>query len=292
MYISVSAELVYISTAQNSLIGMELVKRDGAFSFKIVFNDGQARNSIHHLVVDIPGTTPDSSEVASGSDRRSSTHTPVQRRVVMVSSKDGTVAGLLQPAKQTNQLAARQLFEATLPRSITRLKKGGIRPAWREVRVPGVLVNDIIGTASDGAMYGFSLLDAKAWRLAKFLENLCRWSREMDLRQAARGQDIHVEIDPDRLPTDASRRSQHVNGDMLAAAFLSGAGPARLEKMLTQPALPTHTGEPDPSVDPSDRFDLLRALAVDLLGEQHSESRGLLLERVVAWLRGVLTSVL
>lgn len=59
-----------------------------------------------------------------------------------------------------------------------RLRRGPVRPTFQNHQQPssaatGVLVNDIIGASSDGTLFGFSLIDEKAWRLLRFLQNAC-----------------------------------------------------------------------------------------------------------------------
>ena len=120
--------------------------------------------------------------------------------VVLVSDKTCQLAGLLHPPNahsadysgrahptgpfgrvqlpRTYKSDATTLFEAALPRSITRLERGHIRPPWRRPLngrpYSGILTDDIIGSCTDGAVYAFSILDERAWKMLALVQNLIR----------------------------------------------------------------------------------------------------------------------
>ncbi|ORY18589.1 mono-functional DNA-alkylating methyl methanesulfonate N-term-domain-containing protein [Clohesyomyces aquaticus] len=239
VHLTCSSSFIYVSTEEDSHICYEasLDPADVAkFKFNKVFTDGRQRLTAHHLNVrvDVPtvrGITipPESRVLVRGHDPASSPlpgltqpststsgETPQEANIVLVSDKTCSLVGLYHSPKQTTQwqLAAETLFEANLPRSITRLQRGDIRPRWRRPAyynpyptpnprpethqnadsngggqihgnnaMPGVLTDDIIGTCSDGTVYGFSILGSQATWVLRLLSNLVKVKKK---RQAER----------------------------------------------------------------------------------------------------------
>lgn len=169
--------------------------------FELLFSDRQARDTSFHLPLNVPqvsakqniNTSSASNDtegfVSNGTDGTqnfgffppSSTPATPSTNLVLVADKAGSLALLHLPRTRTHQTAAPTLLEASLPRSVMRLRRGPVRPTLQHHHdqfqqsgaATGVLVNDIIGAASDGTLFGFSIIDEKAWRLLRFLQNLC-----------------------------------------------------------------------------------------------------------------------
>ena len=95
--------------------------------------------------------------------------------LILLADKACNVTGLLHPPHRSKRADTKAIFEAHLPRSITRLQRGAIRPPWRLPLVghrSGVLVDDIIGSCSDGTVYAFSIIDEPALRLLRYIQRL------------------------------------------------------------------------------------------------------------------------
>jgi len=187
-----------------------------------------------------------------------------------VSDKSSSLAGLLQPSKATLKNAAPTVFEGVLPRSVTRLRRGTIRPPWRRYHpksfapsqlpvlqhdfsleqivdlptpspVLGVLVDDIIGTAVDGTVFAFSILDTPAWNLLKFIENLIL-AHEARITSSSRNECLgnrHVvlkdvlEYGMEGAVGRQKPTAFHVNGDKLATWFKQTRTPVQdLRKLV------------------------------------------------------------
>lgn len=181
-------------------------------------------------------------------------------------------------------------FEAAMPRSITRLRKGNIRPPWQwKGNLPGILHDDIIGTGTDGSLYAFSVLDEQSWRLLRFVQNMCLHNKHLcphtsdpTLRR------LHLEPDMTR------KTSFHVDGDILLRLLEAQQGP---EECLTDMLLvkPRAIKDADETVDfdsSEKRCERFEELAEDVLGKRDRVLQGTSIGRVVRWLKDVLTPVL
>lgn len=227
-----------------------------------------SRSGCHHLVLD----------------------TPTDQRLILTSDKQSCVVGLLQPQHRTRQNAMPIVFEAAMPRSITRLRKGNIRPPWqRKAELPGILHDDIIGAGTDGSLYAFSVLDEHSWRLLRFLENMCLRNKHLcphtsDLMLRR----LHLEPDVTR------KTSFHVDGDVLLRLSEAEQGPDEcLTAMLS--VEPREVNDADEIVDfdsSEKRWERFEELAGDILGARDWRLQGNSVGRVVSWLRDVLTPVL
>ncbi|KAH7051991.1 mono-functional DNA-alkylating methyl methanesulfonate N-term-domain-containing protein, partial [Macrophomina phaseolina] len=201
LYVTTEAPFIYVSTACDSLIVLKADhdKSTNSMTFELLFSDRQARDTSFHLPLNVPqisnrprneatGAAADQfiSNVFDGTHNNGlfapsrSPETP-STNLVLVADKAGSLTLLHLPRKRTHQTAAPTLLEASLPRSVMRLRRGLIRPTLQyhqshsqgAIAARGVLVNDIVGAASDGTLFGFSLVDERAWRLLRFLQNLC-----------------------------------------------------------------------------------------------------------------------
>lgn len=166
VHLSVSASFVYISTAEDSLVKLELMERPWRqeTSWRIVASSPRADSSISHLTF----TSQDPLQTTESSLTLTSTKTG---KILGLRHSQGDGSG--QP--NVNEL----VFEATLPRSLTRIRKCSTRPPWKAAPPSSVLFTDIIGTAADGTLVGVALLDKHAWRRLSWLQRLCEWSEEL-----------------------------------------------------------------------------------------------------------------
>ncbi|KAF2194286.1 hypothetical protein K469DRAFT_548270 [Zopfia rhizophila CBS 207.26] len=213
VYVTTSAPFVYVSTALDSHICYEVMEgssNPGIIFFEQVFTDGRSRTSTHHLVLSLPSNKPQQSQqLPSTFSAPSSSSSPSSHptTLVLLADKSCSLTGLFQMPTRTYKSAAPTIFEAHLPRSITRLQRGNIRPPWRRPvhdiphypaanatasctslhsasssgsTIAGVLADDILGSCSDGTVFTFSILSESAFKLLKFIENLIREKRKTD----------------------------------------------------------------------------------------------------------------
>ncbi|OCL13256.1 hypothetical protein AOQ84DRAFT_118277 [Glonium stellatum] len=331
--ITTSPPLIYVSTSQDSVLAFELKSTPSGHTFlDTLFSDGGSRASLHHLVVPISlaevraGKRPHQ-DISPKSTPKSPTSTK-NRTLVLISDKSSSLTGLIQPVSRTLRSAAPTVFEASLPRSVTRLRRGAIRPPWRSIyspstnasvtarngysplpngkssissklassqSVPGVLVDDIIGTATDGTLFAFSVLDEPAWRFLKFLENLLhakesfKTSPDFRVENGGKGSITRRDVDPEPDPRGYGQATAyHISGDALAS-LLEGHGSQKgsLLRLVTE--------NTDDEV-----LEMFRELFHDIL-PQATRSNGFTDEEeanehmascVMQWLRGVLQSIL
>ncbi|KAF2137166.1 uncharacterized protein K452DRAFT_302199 [Aplosporella prunicola CBS 121167] len=177
--------IIHITTAQDSLMAFKLNSTGAAdnseaetLRFETFFTDRQARQASCHLPLTLPHSATSHNPASNGThDTTNPTAPSTPSTLVLVADKSASITGLLQPATRTYQTAAPTIFEAALPRSVTRLRRPArstMKPPYRQAAVPGILVNDIVGSASDGTLFGFSILHERVWRLLRFLQGLCR----------------------------------------------------------------------------------------------------------------------
>ncbi|KAH0538052.1 hypothetical protein FGG08_005314 [Glutinoglossum americanum] len=196
VHISVKEPFIYASTASDSL---SILSWDGT---KLVpqFSDEVARSGLYHLTL------------------------PTEN-VTLATDKEGTVTG------RRHEAAAVSIFEAEMPGSIVRLKLASVRPPWwPRVEYPAVYTvmgesgrkMDIIGTTIDGSLIQFTLLHSAAWRLLRFIQNLCMRNANICPfdNDGARS---HIE-------PQQHKRFMHVDGDILMRLF--EAGREELDRML------------------------------------------------------------
>lgn len=200
VHVSASPPFVHVSMSENSHICYEVVEdaeQPGKVKFKIVFTDSVTRECTSHLLVKLPPADQVQEGVAEAgpvqpSSPSSEPGTQAPTTIVLVADKRCSLAGIYHPPVRTSQTSAPTVFEATLGRCITRLHRGNIRPPWRrpaqvnqrgspnsspsfsseEPKLPGVLVDDIIGTCTEGTVFAISMLTAPASKLLKLVENI------------------------------------------------------------------------------------------------------------------------
>jgi len=177
--VSVRKPYIYVTTAKHSVSAFVI---DGN-AFKPLFTDENgARQGIHHISL---STLP----------------------VVLVSDKEGVVAGLWQPANTRMTNSFRTVFEAVLPAPIRRLHLAHIRTPWSAQTE--VVEETMIGSCLDGSMYQFELIDEAKWRLLRFLQNLCERNRTICPY-------MHPKRHRQRLePLVPTKQDMHIDGDIL-----------------------------------------------------------------------------
>ncbi|KAK1079824.1 hypothetical protein LTR33_006069, partial [Friedmanniomyces endolithicus] len=171
VYITVAAPLIYVSTSEDSLVTLQLhlsyeAGDADAPKMTLVASSPQADRALCHVVVRTPEPRQE-----------------VKDQVVLVSTRDTTIVGFSShPTTTTNghrPLADTLLFKAYLPRSLTRIHQSTIRPPWKPDQPKGVIVDNLIGIASDGTLVGIALLDESLWQRLFWLQRLCEWIEQL-----------------------------------------------------------------------------------------------------------------
>lgn len=178
---TVSRDSVYVSTSHDSHLCFRITKlqtpQGERFDITQIFSDSRQRPSLRHLVYKVEGK-PD--------PQRSDAQRPAT--VVLLTDKNASITGLLEPQHASNKIAAATLFEACLPRSVIRIQRGNIRPPWRRIykhdvhdqTTAGVLNDDLIGGCTDGSIIGFSTISGPALDLLRLLQNLIEAKEKRD----------------------------------------------------------------------------------------------------------------
>ncbi|KAL8807738.1 MAG: hypothetical protein Q9182_000549 [Xanthomendoza sp. 2 TL-2023] len=195
--------------------------------------DRTSRTGAHHLV--IPHTS-----------------------LVMVVDLECRVSGLWQPTKPQLDRTAPLLFEAVLPRSITRLCRI-TRPYWQNKHSKLIQVEGIIGTCEDGTIYQLSVLNEVSWRLLAFIQDMAMREPKICPYPSPRGHKPRIEA------LSVKERNLHIDGDILIR-FLECEGKRLLSDML---------GEPD--------WELFKHLIEGVFGGKVPD--GDLVEVVLGWMR-------
>ena len=297
-----------------------------------LFSDGRSRFSLHHLIVPIPlakgQVDKKPNQEVSSSKPTSKSTTSKNRTLVLISDKYSSLTGLVQPVNRTLQSAAPTVFEASLPRSVTRLRRGTIRPPWRSTyppstnilttgrsshsnftngktsmssklassrSVPGVLIDDIIGTATDGTLFAFSILDEPAWRFLKFLENLLHAKESLKPKPDSRekkgekGYITRRDVDPEPDPRGSGQSTAyHISGDVLAS-LLEGYGS---QKSSLRQLVSEDTDDEVPEMFKELFQEILPQAANSNGYTDEDEADEHMISCVIQWLRGVLESIL
>ena len=247
-----------------------------------ICSDGQARSSASVLPITFKVpidllSQRNSPPSHNPSNSNASVSEPIE--IVLLSDKGGSIAGLHFAPGTRVANAAPLLFEATFNRSITVLRRGTTRPPWQrsilknthrsrcnqsktdanewaqdqnQHKPHGVLVDDIVGSATDGTIITGAILDEHAWRLLSFLTRACQAIAQVSNRRIPNDEDksqsssraannnfrsalnmhpknasakpfkhsnrpIDVDIDPDKDIAGLRRKlAYHIDGDILA----------------------------------------------------------------------------
>lgn len=179
--VTVKAPLIYIATLGDSLVIARFEKlpspsQDSGYTHRLVAlaTAPQRAASLSQAVVSLH----EDGKQSNGPSSQSS------ESVVLLGTKYHKLVGLSSPASdailQRNlTLKSRIVFEAQLPRSLSRITQGSIRPSWRNVPPSGVVADGIVGVSADGSLVGVSVLDEGLWRRLFWLQRLCEWSEKL-----------------------------------------------------------------------------------------------------------------
>lgn len=240
--VTTSGTLIYVSTNDDSLVRLELIE-DGASDhpFRLTPRSmgPRADKLLSHLVLSDPLTA-----------------SPNETTTLMT-TKTAQLIALTHPSPTTTtSKTAPILFEAQLPRSLTRLRQCAIRPTWKPPPPPGVLLSNILGCAPDGTLLGIALLSDSLWRQLSWLQRLCEWDETLsphsfqDPKYAVgegtyarneRGMPIGLSARRGEVVMRTARPKEqdgHVDGDVLARAMVGGreAAVRRLRELVGEMA--------------------------------------------------------
>ncbi|KAI9671656.1 MAG: hypothetical protein M1831_003184 [Alyxoria varia] len=179
--ISVTRPFVYISTTEHSLS----VFRYGDNEFKPFTHDDTARPSLCNL--------------------------PLQTaNFVLFTDNHQKLAGMYHGSEPTIRSITKPVFEAKLHRPVRTLRKINSQQPWKMKQVEGIIERDIIGTATDGSLFAFSILTERLWRLLGFIQNLCKADPSIcTVTKPISGQASGFE------PASKGPKDFHVDGDIL-----------------------------------------------------------------------------
>jgi hypothetical protein len=161
--ITVSASLIYISTAGEGLITLRLEQLpsrigDETYPYRLtpVAQPPRVDPPLDHTVVSLLDDT----------------------NLAIVPTFRKQLLGLTSPSPNTPARHRTQLlFEADLPRSIKKITQGSTRPLWRAAPPSGVLASNIVGLSTDGSVTGISVIDEALWRRLFWLQRVLEWDK-------------------------------------------------------------------------------------------------------------------
>jgi len=139
-----AGQYLYVMTSSHSV---QILDIQGEEELKCVGQDLEARQGISHLVLEQAG-------------------------VIFVTTKDSYVTALTIDLStgMIRQGSGEDIYRLDLPCSITRLVKSDIRMPWCNRDNPGILEQNIYGTAADGSLWNFSLVSNAASHLLYLLQ--------------------------------------------------------------------------------------------------------------------------
>ena len=273
VYITTESPFVHVSTREDSSCTFHIKFDNGTPKFTTVALDRLARNGATHLPLRVQLPTPNL--VTSAANPRtegygpehSSKHEKSEISLLLASDLDNNIVGLHQhyalrgpdnrnsPSHQGELVpplsnVAPLFFTANLPRSMTRLHQApNLRAPWKlqSWDLPGILENNIIGSAADGTIMNFSILSEAGLRLLRFVYDLCE-NYEIDRKEEENGtrwddstvsemeQEARAELRSENFSMhfereDKNKRHHHVDGDLLTSIIEEG-GSELLRKII------------------------------------------------------------
>ncbi|KAF2765391.1 hypothetical protein EJ03DRAFT_354912 [Teratosphaeria nubilosa] len=247
VYVTVTNPLIFISAATDSLVTLRLDayedEGDTVYELTCLRSGPRADRLTSHLIVrpNLPGGF-------------------TRTNLALLATREQSIVGITcdSPANTVlnHATSADLLFEVDLPRSITRLRQSDLRPRWKSGPPDGVIVDNIIGSAPDGALFGIALLDKRLWKRLSWLQRLCEWDTEISphshqtppycaSNDSYAGDDRPLPIglaageDGDHqvlLRTHVPKRNdKHINGDILVR-LLERGGSEKLKRMIIEAA--------------------------------------------------------
>ena len=203
-HITIAEPLIYVSSIRESLT----VYRYEAGKLVYQYGDQCAREGLHHM------------------------HVP-EHSLLFASDMTNTVVGLYQPPERRIDNAMSTVFEATLPSSITRLKRIA-KPSWAHDISPEANNELIIGVSADGTVTELDIV-TKGFRVFKFIQNMaernpitCPFAGIMPHKK---------QLEP---KADKPHR-MHVNGDILKRVLERGGDECIRNMLNVEPDLEMHT---------------------------------------------------
>ena len=261
-HITVKEPYIYVSSSRESLSVYRY--NDGQLIYQ--FGDQSARYGLHHLQL------------------------PSQS-LVLASDMSHTVVGLWQPPERRIDNAMTTVFEAVLPRSLTRLRRIS-RPHWsradRQVHArtlatlshsPILGDETILGSSADGTLTQLSILSGPEWRLLRFIQNMAERHALICPFHPGNPHKRHIE------PSDARPHYMHIDGDILERIVDRGAESVLGEMLDVEPDRDSHT-DFGSREERRERFEeLAKGVLMDVEG-------GEALGRVMLWVGYLLRRVL
>lgn len=247
VYITASPPFIYVSTATGSFRTFHL---DVATSMCTpLYSDSSPRNGLAHLTLPFPVHISNINGSISEIGNEAAAHASPNATLALFTDKNRSITGqLVPPAPSTLATSTTNhpqpltaLFTATLPISLTRLIHANIRPPWKshpslpcDLGLPVdqmdlnmlTLFKDILGTATNGSLWSFSVLSDPTFRLLRFVQNLCERDESIASTRVTVTKGSHIE------PSTAKPSDMHVNGDILLRIVERTDASAKLEGML------------------------------------------------------------
>ncbi|KAL8636433.1 MAG: hypothetical protein Q9228_006169 [Teloschistes exilis] len=211
---------------------------------------------------------------AGASARTGTRHLCMPESLVITSDLECGIAGLWQPPHPRLDRTAPTVFEAVLPRSITRLCQMEKR-AWQKKS------QAMIGSCEDGTIYQLVILSEPQWRLLAFIQNMVM--REPRICPYARPAVHERQIEP----SCSKKENMHINGDILLR-FIERGGKSLLAEMLHRIPNPDSEWRYTDYATAEDRSQRFRELVRDVFPALTADSWG----TVLRWMRSLLQSAL
>jgi hypothetical protein len=220
---------IAVLTSRDGLHIVDHTIDDDSSEMRLVHVDFGRRDLVHLIEAGI--TEPEGSGRA---DASTSTST-----LVLVGDRECRVAGLSVPWKTPGR-DCEAVFEAELPASIRKFRRGRTLPTWlgRRRAVPqyGAMPDardsgEILGMCLDGSLHHFTLLSREAWELLRFVQNIAAASPEMSpLGRTQHDADNRPAAEVQQPRVDNSF-GMHIDGDLLQRCLDARA----LERLISRP---------------------------------------------------------
>ena len=276
---SVSAQepYIFVSTANESC-QVYTIKNE---RLQHLYGDSVSRNAACHLSM-------------HGSD------------ILAAGDMQGRVVGLWRPSVGRLDNALPSIFEATLPKAVTRLFQVFGSSRERDVMFPGGPIvmaegcrslNDpcdypihdhrhgaLIGSSTDGTIFQMNVID-RGWKLLRFMQSLCDESQIICPFKSA------TWIPPPEGAED-DPKYRHIDGDILKRLLLVG-GTDRLLKMLAVTDQTQDIAAEEESVN--ERWERFLTLAMEIFGREFIEkadNKTAVVSEILRWISYMTRSAL
>jgi hypothetical protein len=206
-------------TNRDSLEVIDYQSNDGGpDTMSLLHVDPQRRHTVH--MIEMAGKSPDSHGDA----------------ITLLCDRDCGITGVWIP-RETPGRDLQVVFEAELPASIRKFRRGRIRPQWEQAgysprygrEVSTFDDADVFGICIDGSLHHFTLLHIEIWRVLRFIQNLALTSPILYPFTYEAVDDI-CGFDPE--PKEDQSFEMQVDGDMLRRCLEKRA----LGGLISQPS--------------------------------------------------------